>query len=140
MNKVTKISKNGEIKYVLTCEDGRTMDCSLWYEKKTDAYHVLLPKDNPTGRTYIRESRFDTTDVYEFETKTEHRTLGSNGWETRLTDDEKLELENCRARIEELKEIGMSRKPEKVDPNSEEGILAQIAKLQAKLEQKKNNK
>lgn len=138
MNKVTKISKNGEIKYILTCEDGQTMDCSLWYEKKTDCYHVLLPKNNPTGRTYIRESRFDTTNEITFETKTEHRTLGSTNWESRLTDDEKLELENCRTRIEELKQLGLSRKPEKIDPNSEEGILKQIEKLQKKLEQQRS--
>lgn len=133
MNKVTKISQNGEIKYILTCEDGQTFECKLWFEKKTGVYHVMLPKDNPTGRTYIRESRFDTTNEITFETKTEHRTLGSTNWESRLTDDEKLELENCRTRIEELKQLGMSRKPEKLDSNSEEGILAQIAKLQTKL-------
>ena len=133
MNKIEKL-ENGS--YLLTTADGQTFTCSRWFENKTQKYHVLVPKParDICGRTYIRESNFDNTNIYEFETKTEHRTgLTSGGWRSKMTDDEKKLVEEAEKTIERIKSLCMSREVEKVDPNSEEGILAQIAKLQAKL-------
>ena len=138
MNKIERT--NG--KYILTLENGTTYECQRWLEKKPnkEVYHVVVPKEarEICGRTYIRESYFDNKDIYEFETKTEHREgLGGGGWRSRLTTEETKRLEEAERTIEELKKIGMERTPEKVDPNSEEGILLQIEKLKAKLEAKK---
>jgi hypothetical protein len=138
MNKIERT--NG--KYILTTENGNVYECQRWLEKKPnkEVYHVVVPKEarEICGRTYIRESYFDNKDIYEFETKTEHREgLGGGGWRSRLTTEETKRLEEAERTIEELKKIGMERTPEKVDPNSEEGIRLQIEKLKAKLEAKK---
>lgn len=137
MNKIEKL-ENGS--YILTTTDGQTFTCSRWFENKTQKYHVVVPKEarDLCGRTYIRESYFDNSNIYEFETKTEHRTgLTSGGWRSKMTDDEKKLVEEAENTIERIKSICMTREVEKVDPNSEEGILAQIAKLQAKLANKR---
>jgi hypothetical protein len=138
MNRIERIDD----KYILTTEDGSIYECKRWLENKPNksVWHVVVPKEarDICGRTYIRESYFDDKDIYEFENKTEHRIgLGGGGWRSRLTEEETKRLEEAEKTIEELKKIGMERTPEKVDPNSEEGILLQIAKLQAKLAAKK---
>lgn len=133
---LNRIVKNGD-NYTLTTTNGNTYNCTRWYEKKTDSWHVKIPKEGveECGRTYIRESRFANTDVYEFEDKTEHRTgLASGGWRSKMTPEEKALVEEAEKTIERIKSLCMTREVEKVDPNSEEGLLAQIAKLQAKLE------
>lgn len=135
MNRIEK-TENG---YVLTTEHGNVYPCTRWFEKKTDSWHVKIPKEGQEecGRTYIRESRFDNTDVYEFETKTEHRTgLSSGGWRAKMTDEEKKLVEEAEKTIERIKSECMTRETEKIDPNSEEGILRQIERLQKKLAQK----
>lgn len=139
MNKVVKsVNSKGEVSYVLTTDDGQKFDCTRWYEKKTDAWHVKLPKDNPSGRTYIRESNFDNSDVYTFETKTNHRTgLVGGGWRSKLTPDEAKQLEKAEATIDKIKKAASARTIEKVDPNSAEGLQLAIARLTAKLEAKK---
>lgn len=132
-NKIEK-TENG---YILTTTDGQTFVCSRWFEKKVERWHVVVPKEarDLCGRTYIRESYFDNSDIYEFETKTEHRTgLTSGGWRTKMTDDERKLVEEAEATIERIKSLCMSREVEKVDPNSEEGILLQIERLRKKLE------
>lgn len=126
------IKKVGENKYILTCEDGSVFDCELWFEKKTNKYHVKLPKGNPSGRTYIRQSIVDGSkdQTYEFETKTTFRTgLTSGGWRSRLTEDEKIELKTYEEGIERLKKIGMSRKP----MTENEKLKSQISKLEEEL-------
>lgn len=131
-NIITKTNEG----YILTTQDGQTFTCTRWYEKKVDKWHVVVPKEarDICGRTYIRESYFDNSDTYEFDTKTEHRTgLTSGGWRSKMTDDERKQVEEAEALIEKIKSECMTREVEKVDPNSEEGILAQIAKMQAKL-------
>lgn len=133
MNRIEKRKLGEETTYYLITEDNKEQKCELWFEKKTNQYHIKLPKDNSSGRTYIRLSKLDNCDTYEFETKTEFRTLGSTNWETLLTDDEKQELQKCRDRIEELKQIGKSRTPEKPEKNSAEYIELQIKKLREKL-------
>ena len=132
MNKIEKTERG----YILTTYDGQEFVCSRWYEKKVEKWHVVVPKEarDLCGRTYIRESNFDNSDTYTFETKTEHRTgLTGGGWRSKMTDEEKKMVEEAEATIERVKALCMTRETPKVDPNSEEGILAQIAKLQAKL-------
>lgn len=132
MNRVVK-TENG---YTLITAEGMEYPCTRWYEKKTDAWHVKLPKEGQeaTGRTYIRESHFANSDTYEFETKTEHRVgLASGGWRAKMTPEEAKLVAEAEATIERIKAEASARVVEKVDPNSEEGLLAQIAKLQAKL-------
>ena len=139
MNKIEKL-ENGT--YILTTDDGQTFTCSRWFENKTQKYHVLVPKParDICGRTYIRESYFDHSNIYEFETKTEHRTgLTSGGWRSKMTEDERKLVEDAEETIERIKSICMTRETEKVDPNSEEGILLQIERLKKKLEKTKSN-
>lgn len=136
---LNKIVKNGE-NYTLTTTNGNTYNCTRWYEKKTDSWHVKIPKEGieECGRTYIRESRFANSDIYEFEDKTEHRTgLASGGWRTKMTAEEAKLVAEAEATIERIKAAASARVVEKVDPNSEEGLMAQIAKLQAKLANKR---
>lgn len=133
MNKIEKC-ENGS--YILTTTDGQTFVCSRWFEKKTNKWYVTIPKNGQEicGRQYISEKFFDESDIYEFETKTEHRTgLASGGWRSKMTDEERKLVEEAEKTIESIKSICMTREVKKVDPNSEEGILAQIAKYQAKL-------
>jgi hypothetical protein len=136
MNKIEK-TENG---YILTTIDGQTFVCSRWFEKKVERWHIVVPKEarDICGRTYIRESYFDNSDIYEFETKTEHRTgLTSGGWRSKMTDDERKLVEEAESTIERIKSLCMTREVEKVDPNSEEGILLQIERLKKKLENKR---
>ena len=128
------ITKNENGTYTLTTFDGKTFTCTRWYEKKKDYWHVLVPKDarDICGRTYIRESYFDNSDIYEFETKTEHREgLGNGGWKTRLTEEELKEYEEHEKRMNELKELALSRPVKEL--TEEEKILKEMAKLQARL-------
>lgn len=137
MNKIEKL-ENGS--YILTTTDGQTFTCSRWFEKKVERWHVVVPKEarELCGRTYIRESNFDNSNIYEFETKTEHRTgLTSGGWRTKMTEDERKQVEEAEKLIESIKSICMTREVEKVDPNSEEGIILQIERLKKKLENKR---
>lgn len=130
-NTITKTNEG----YILETFDGQTFTCTRWYEKKVDKWHVVVPKEarDICGRTYIRESNFDNSDTYEFDTKTEHRTGLTGGWRSKMTEEERKQVEEAEALIESIKKACMTREIEKVDPNSEEGILAQIAKMQAKL-------
>ena len=50
-----------------------------------------------------------------------------------MTPEEAKLVAEAEATIERIKAEASARVVEKVDPNSEEGLLAQIAKLQAKL-------
>ena len=135
MNKIVKaLDANGQPSYNVITEDGKTAACTRWYEKKTDAWHIKLPKDNASGRTYIRESLLTDKTEYEFETKTEHRTgLVGGGWKSKMTPDEAKRMTELEAEIEAIKKTASARQPEKVDPNSVEAIEAAIEKYKAKL-------
>ena len=110
-----------------------TEKCTIWYEKKTDKNHVKLPKDNPSGRTYIRQDKVDAGPV-EFDQKTEFRTgLTGGGWKSKMTADEAKQVAEAEALIESIKKAASARVVEKLDPNSAEGIQAAIEKLKAKL-------
>jgi hypothetical protein len=137
MNRIEK--KNGI--YTLTTIDGQTFTCDRWYEKKVDKWHVRIPVEarEICGRTYIRESHFDDKNVYEFETKTEHREgLGNGGWKARLTKEELEEYEAHEKRMAELKDLAMSRPiPELTE---EEKLQREIEKMMKKLEALKSSK
>lgn len=138
MNRIEKLEDGS---YILTTIDGQTFPCSRWFEKKVERWHVVVPKEarDICGRTYIRESYFDNSNVYEFENKTEHRTgLVSGGWRSKMTDDERKQVEEAEKLIESIKSLCMTREVKKVDPNSEEGILAEIERLKKKLENKRD--
>ena len=116
MNKVEKLGNGG---YQLVCEDGSIYPCERWYEKSSGCFHVRLPKDNPSGRQYIRESFFETRDVVEFETKTAHRVLGPQSaspatpkvdWKSLLTDEESDIVAEHEAVIKTYFDKAMSRK------------------------------
>lgn len=133
-----RIEKN-ENGYILTTIDGQEFTCSRWYEKKVDKWHILVPKEarEICGRTYIRESYFDNSDIYEFETKTEHREgLGNGGWKSRLTEEELEKFNECERIMNELKEVALSRQPKEL--TEEEKIEREIAKLMKKLEMKRS--
>lgn len=137
MNRIEKC-ENGS--YILTTTDGQTFICSRWFEKKTNKWYVTVPKNGQEicGRQYISEKFFDESDIYEFETKTEHRTgLTSGGWRSKMTDEERKLVEEAESTIERIKSICMTREVKKVDPNSKEGILLQIERLKKKLENKR---
>lgn len=125
MNSLVKINENS---YRLTTENGSVFTCGTWYEKKTDAWHVRLPKEatDLCGRTYIRVSI--AGDHYEFETKTTHREgLGNGGWKSRMTEAEKAEYAELEARMEAIKQAAMAR-----EITEEEKLEREIAKLLAK--------
>lgn len=128
-----KVEKVGN-EYILSEVGGTYAEkCTIWYEKKTDKNHVKLPKDNPSGRTYIRQDKVDLGPV-EFDQKTEFRTgLSSGGWKSKMTEDEAKQVADAEALIEAIKATASARTVEKLDPNSEEGIRLQIEKLKLKL-------
>lgn len=132
LNRIVKL-ENGN--YQLETISGNVYPCVRWYEKKTDSWHVKISKEGAEecGRTYVRESKI-VNGIYEFENKTEHRTgLSGGGWRSKMTQEEAEEVKKAEETIERIKALCMTRETPKVDPNSEEGILAQIAKMQAKL-------
>lgn len=135
MNKIIRTyNEKNEAIYTLTTENDNTYICRRWLEKKPNKtmWHIVLPKEaiQETGRTYIRESYFDNSDIYEFENKTEHReNMTTGGWRSRLTQEELKKLEEAERTIEELKKIGTERKPIKNDLTTEEGIEAEIQRL-----------
>lgn len=131
MNTITKINDN---LFELKDELGNVYQCKLWYEKKTNEYHIKLPMNNSSGRQYIRLKKFNENNVdgvYEFETKdTPARVLNLSNWRSMLTDREKLRLGVLESEIETIKSACIER----LKSNSEEMKLQrQIEKLQAEL-------
>lgn len=131
MNTITKINDN---QYELRDELGNTYICKLWYEKKTQEWHIKLPMNNSSGRQYIRLKKFNEESVdgvYEFETKdTPKRVLNLSNWRSMLTDGQKLRLAVLESEIEAIKSDCIER----LKSNSEEAKLQrQIEKLQAEL-------
>ena len=147
MNRIEIINE----KLVLTTEIGNQYPCRTWIEKKIKKGEpwsktwIMTTKEGveETGRTYLGYDEviksINDRGVYEFETKTEHREgMSHGGWRAKMTEEEAKLVAEAEATIERIKAIASARVVEKVDPNSEEGILAQIAKLQAKLAAKQN--
>ena len=140
MNRIEVI--NSQI--VLITEGGNKYPCRLWTERKIkkgqawEKVWVMPSRDGvaETGRTYLGYEEvvksIETNGYYEFETKIEHREgMSHGGWRSKLTDEERKELEQAEAVIERLKNEAMKReRPEKTE---REKLLEQIAKLEAKL-------
>lgn len=131
MNTITKINDN---QYELRDELGNTYMCKLWFEKKTNEWHIKLPMNNSSGRQYIRLKKFNEENVngiYEFETKdTPKRILNVSNWKSMLTDIEKTRLSILEGEIEEIKSACIER----LKSNSAEMKLQrEIEKLQSEL-------
>lgn len=131
MNTITKIDNN---QYELRDELGNTYICKLWFEKKTNEWHIKLPMNNSSGRQYIRLKKFNENNingVYEFETKdTPKRVLNVSNWKSMLTDAQKARLSILENEIEAIKSDCIER----LKSNSEEMKLQrQIEKLQSEL-------
>lgn len=131
MNTITKINNN---QYELRDELGNTYICKLWFEKKTNEWHIKLPMNNSSGRQYIRLKKFNANNidgVYEFETKdTPKRVLNVSNWKSMMTDIEKARLKVLEDEIEKIKSDCIER----LKSNSEEMKLQrQIEKLQSEL-------
>lgn len=138
MNTITKIDNN---QYELRDELGNTYICKLWFEKKTNEWHIKLPMNNSSGRQYIRLKKFNENNingVYEFETKdTPKRVLNVSNWKSMLTDAQKARLSILENEIEAIKSDCIER----LKSNSEEmklqreieKIEREKAELQAKL-------
>ena len=125
-------------KYILTTVEGQEFECSRWYEKKVDKWHVVVPKEarEVCGRTYIRESYFEDSDIYEFETKTTHREgIGNGGWKSRLTPEELEKYNECERVMEELKTLALSRPVKEL--TEEEKLEREIERLTKKLNEKR---
>lgn len=134
MNKVFK----KEDKYYLQCDGSKkSEEISTWFEKKSGITWLKLPKDNPTGRTYISLNKLDKTGSYEFETKTTGpRTLVVTwNWKSRMTDEESKKYEECQNYIEMIRNECMNRKP--VELTEKEKLELEIKKLQEKLKKLK---
>lgn len=131
MNTITKIDNN---QYELRDELGNTYICKLWFEKKTNEWHIKLPMNNSSGRQYIRLKKFNENNVdgvYEFETKdTPKRVLNVSNWKSMLTDAQKARLTILENEIEAIKSDCIER----LKSNSEEMKLQrEIEKLQSQL-------
>ena len=131
MNTITKINDN---QYELRDELGNTYMCKLWYEKKTNEWHIKLPINNSSGRQYIRLKKFDENSVdgvYEFETKdTPKRVLNVSNWKSMLTDAQKARLSILENEIEAIKSDCIER----LKSNSAEmKFQREIEKLQSEL-------
>lgn len=131
MNTITKINDN---QYELKDELGNTYICKLWFEKKTNEYHIKLPMNNSSGRQYIKLRKFNENNVdgvYEFETKdTPKRVLNVSNWKSMMTDIEKARLKVLEDEIEKIKSDCIER----LKSNSEEmKIQREIEKLQSQL-------
>ena len=116
--------------YLLTTTNGETFICKRWFEKKIDAWQIKLP-ENPSGRKFVKESLVKDG-KYEFEDKTTGpRVLGSSGWRSKMTADEKAKFEKAEKIIEDIKKECMKR----VGPakNTLEWYQQEIAKMQEKL-------
>lgn len=136
MNKIVKSTfKDGSEKLICHFEDGSECQVSLWLEKSKGKEWYTLPKNNPSRRQYLSrtlvDKSLDDNGVFEFDTKTsEPRTLGD--WKSRLTPEELEELEKCQNRVDELKQIGLNRKPK--DPRDLE--IERLKKIIEGLESK----
>lgn len=131
MNTITKINDN---QYELRDELGNTYICKLWFEKKTNEWHIKLPMNNSSGRQYIRLKKFNENNidgVYEFETKNgPKRVMNVSNWKSMLTDSEKARLNVLEGEIENIKSACIER----LKANSEEAKLQrEIEKLQSQL-------
>lgn len=133
MNKIIKSEVNGVVKVQVIFEDGSKCEPTIFTEKTKGKTHYHLPTPNVSNREYLSKDMvdkfLDSVGVFEFETRTrEKRVLGD--WRSRLEPEELDELKKCEERIDELKNLGLSRKPK--DPKDAE--IERLKKLIAEME------
>ena len=143
MTTIHRIEKQNDGTYILTTASGKTYVCERWEEVKNGGtfrkWHVKIPYGparEECGRTYISESHFEKSSIYEFETKTEHRTgTGWGGsWKDKMTDDERKEYDACAKRMAEIESLAKARPArEKTEIEKLEARIAREQALLAKL-------
>ena len=139
MNKIAKIN---DTQYELTDELGNTYICKLWFEKKTNEWHIKLPMNNSSGRQYIRLKKFNENNVdgvYEFETKdTPKRVLNVSNWKSMMTDIEKARLKVLEDEIEKIKSDCIERLKSNSAEMKLQREIEKIEREKAELEAKLN--
>ena len=132
-------TKEGPVWEALDLETNEPVEAKNWFEKSKDKWHIVLGK-NSANRKYIAHNEFNTKNVdgvYVVEDKTTGpRVLGTAQPDRHLvpfmTEEDKVAYDAIIARAIE------NRNAQKNKPLSEEEKLAaQIAKLQAKLAERK---
>ena len=134
-------TKEGPVWKALDLETNEPVEAKNWFEKSKDKWHIVLGK-NSANRKYIAHNEFNAKNVdgvYVVEDKTTGpRVLGTAQPDRHLvpfmTEEDKAAYDAIIARAIE------NRNAQKNKPLSEEEKLAaQIAKLQAKLAERKAN-
>lgn len=131
-----RMYKEGEKAYLE--DNGEVVEVTkTWFEKAKNKWWYILPK-NSLNRTYVsvdkleREQEIDLGDTVHV--KKVLSTSGKN-WQEYMTEDEKAQYEQAQTIIAGIEQACKERKAaDKVAPKTEkEKLLAQIAKLQAKV-------
>lgn len=136
MSNTITATQNG---YTITTAEGHIIHAVRWFEAKTGKWHIRLPKNNSTGREFIREDKFlagETT----FESKTTGpRVLGPSAnkgeavqWHDVLDKDDKRKLAAAVETIKSLKDKALKILNPPV--GSEAYYLKEIAKMNARLD------
>lgn len=142
MSNTITATQNG---YTITTAEGHIIHAVRFFETKTGKWHIRLPKNNSTGREFIREDKFlagETT----FENKTTGpRVLGPSAkkgeavqWQEILNEEEKSELAAAVETIKRLKDKALKI----INPpvGSEAYYIREIEKMKARLEAMKQAK
>jgi hypothetical protein len=135
--KITYLGENefGPVYEAFDLTSGETVSTKNWYEKSKDKWHIVLGP-NSANRKYIAHNEFNAKaedGVYIVEDKTTGpRVLGTAQPDKKLvpymTDEDREKYEAIIARAIENRNAQKA-----VELTEEEKLLAQIAKLQAKL-------
>lgn len=141
--KITLVGENefGPVFEAVDLATGDTVATKNWFEKSKDKWHIVLGP-NSANRKYIAHNEFyakSEDDVYVVEDKTTGpRVLGTAQPDKKLVpymtaeDKEKYDAIIARA-------IENRNNQKKVELTEEEKLMAQIAKLEAKLAAKRSS-
>lgn len=131
-----RMYKEGEKAYLE--DNGEVVEVTkTWFEKAKNKWWYILPK-NSLNRTYVSVDKLEREQEIDLG-NTVHvaRVLGSSGknWQEYMTENEKAQYEQAQAVVVGIEQACKERKAaDKAAPKSEkEKLLAQIAKLQAKI-------
>lgn len=131
-----RMYKEGEKAYLE--DNGEVVEVTkTWFEKAKNKWWYILPK-NSLNRTYVSVDKLEREQEIDLGDKVHvARVLGSSGknWQEYMTEDEKAQYEQAQTVIAGIEQACKERKAaDKTAPKSEkEKLLAQIAKLQAKI-------
>lgn len=134
-----KITMIGEDKFkVVDLASGKELKNTFWFEKSKNKYHIRIDEANSANRKYVSAKEFEankTGNDYVVEDKTTGpRVMGTSNPDKKFVPfmeaDEKAFVERIWTELAKLHE---ANKPGKVDPNSEEGLVAAIKRAEAKL-------